>query len=163
MKQLQRERSKRLKSEHGRGRVYLQHGAWFLQYYTTENMMGGRVRAFKYGKVADKGREHGAATCEAVRVLHQRELTKVSTVFAVITEDMKVVDFLEAQYVCYWRACKPSEASAFADGLRNLYLSPVLHFSFTHPWRLPGVPLHVSAPHTYVADPCRPRNRTRRL
>src|SRR5258708_3783465 len=58
---------------------------------------------------------------------------------------------------------KPSEASAFADGNGNPYLSPVLHFSFTHPWRLPGVPFHVSAPHAYLADPCRPRTRTRRF
>jgi hypothetical protein len=67
MKQTQqREKSKRHKSENGRGHVYLQHGAWYLQYYQSEMRDGETVRVRRSVKLADKDREHGIATCEAV-------------------------------------------------------------------------------------------------
>ena len=100
MKQTQqREKSKRHKSEHGRGHVYLQHGAWYLQYYQSEMRDGETVRARRSVKLADKDCEHGTATCDAVRLLRQKELTKVSTAPTVTTEDVKVVDFWETQYL----------------------------------------------------------------
>jgi hypothetical protein len=54
-------------SEHGRGHVYLQHGAWYLQYYQSEMRDGETVRVRRSVKLADKNREHRSATCEAVR------------------------------------------------------------------------------------------------
>jgi hypothetical protein len=41
--------------------------------------MGETVRVRRSVKLADKDREHGTATCEAVRLLRQKQLTKVST------------------------------------------------------------------------------------
>jgi len=99
MKPTQRS-ERRHKSEHGRGHVYLQHGAWFLQYYQSEMRDGVLVRVRKSVKLADKDREHSTATCAAVRLLRQKELT-VSTAPAVTTQDMKVVDFWETQYLPY--------------------------------------------------------------
>jgi hypothetical protein len=86
MKQTQqREKSKRDKSEHGRGDVYLQQGAWYLQYYQSEMRDGETVRVRKSVKLAVKDREHGTTTCEAARLPRQKELTMVSTVPAVAT------------------------------------------------------------------------------
>jgi hypothetical protein len=62
---------------------------------------GETVRVPRSAKLADQDREHGTATCEAVRLLRQKELTKVSTAPAVTTEDMKVVDSWETQYLPY--------------------------------------------------------------
>jgi len=96
------ERSKkRHKSEHGRGHVYQQHGAWYLQYYQSETRDGDVVRLRRSVKLADVDREHNSATCKAVRLLRQKELTKVSTAPAVTTEDLRVVDFWETQYLPY--------------------------------------------------------------
>jgi integrase len=92
---------KRRKSEHGRGHVYQQHGAWYLQYYQSEMRDGGPVRVRRSVKLADVDREHNSATCKAVRLLRQKELTKVSTAPAITTEDLRVVDFWETQYLPY--------------------------------------------------------------
>ena len=92
---------KRRKSEHGRGHVYQQHGAWYLQYYQSEMRDGMTVRVRRSVKLADVDREHNSATCKAVRLLRQKELTKVSTAPAVTTDDLRVVDFWETQYLPY--------------------------------------------------------------
>jgi integrase len=92
---------KRRKSEHGRGHVYQQHGAWYLQYYQSEMRDGGTVRVRRSVKLANVDREHNSATSKAVRFLRQKELTKVSTAPAVTTEDLRVVDFWENQYLPY--------------------------------------------------------------
>lgn len=89
------------KGERGRGHIYEQHGAWYLQFYQTENHDGVLVKVRKSVKLADKDREHNSATCKAVKALRDKELTKVSTAPAVTTEDMKVVDFWETEYLPY--------------------------------------------------------------
>jgi integrase len=89
------------KGERGRGHVYLQHDAWYLQFYQTENRDGVLVRVRKSVKLADKDREHNSATCKAVKVLRDKELTKLSTAPAITAEDMKVVDFWEQHYLPY--------------------------------------------------------------
>lgn len=94
-------KSKRHKSEHGRGHVYEQHGAWFLQFYQTEMRDGVQVRVRKSVKLADKDREHNSATCKAVRLLRQKELTKVSVAPAATAEDMKIVDFWNTRFLPY--------------------------------------------------------------
>lgn len=48
-------------AERGRGYVYLQHGAWHLQFYQTENRDGVLVKVRKSVKLADKDREHNSA------------------------------------------------------------------------------------------------------
>jgi integrase len=89
------------KGERGRGHVYLQHDAWYLQFYQTENRDGVLVRMRKSVKLHDKDREHNSATCKAVKALRDKELTKLSTAPAITAEDMKVVDFWETQYLPY--------------------------------------------------------------
>jgi len=84
--------------EHGRGHVYEQHSAWFLQFYTSEIRDGVLVRLRKSVKLADKDREHNWATCKAVKSLRHKELLKASTAPAV---------------VC-WPECKP-----FSSRLEN--------------------------------------------
>lgn len=89
------------KSERGRGHVYEQHGAWYLQFYQTEMRDGVPVRVRRSVKLADKDREHNSATCKAVRLLRDAELLKVSTAPAITGEDLKIVDFWTKQYLPY--------------------------------------------------------------
>ena len=89
------------KSEHGRGHVYEQHGAWYLQYYTSEMRDGVSTRVRRSVKLADHDREHSSATCKAIRLLRQKELTKVSNAPAVTGEDLRIVDFWTSQYLPY--------------------------------------------------------------
>lgn len=96
-----RDRMSQRKGERGRGHVYLQHDAWYLQFYQTENRDGVLVRVRKSVKLHDKDREHNTATCRAVKALRDKELTKLSTAPSITAEDMKVVDFWETQYLPY--------------------------------------------------------------
>ena len=57
----------------------LQHGAWHLQFYQTENRDGVLRQVRKSVKLHDKDREHNSATCKAVKALRDTELAKVST------------------------------------------------------------------------------------
>ena len=96
-----RDRMSQKKGERGRGHVYLQHDAWYLQFYQTENRDGVLVRVRKSVKLHDKDREHNSATCKAVKALRDKELTKLDTAPAITAEDMKVVDFWEHNYLPY--------------------------------------------------------------
>ncbi len=87
--------------EHGRGHVYQQHGAWFLQFYTNEKRDGVLVRVRKSVKLADKDREHNSATCKAVKALRDRELNSISIAPSSTAEDMRVVDFWEHHDLLY--------------------------------------------------------------
>lgn len=87
--------------ERGRGHVYLQHGAWFLQFYQPENRDGVVVKVRKSVKLHDKDREHNSATCKAVKALRDRELAKVSTTPTVTADDMRVVDYWEQRFLPY--------------------------------------------------------------
>jgi integrase len=89
------------KGERGRGHVYQQHGAWFLQFYTNENRDGVLVKVRKTVKLHDHDREHNSATCKAVKALRDKELTKVSTGPQITADDMKVVDFWEQRFLKY--------------------------------------------------------------
>jgi integrase len=89
------------KGERGRGHVYLQHDAWYLQFYQTENRDGVLVRVRKSVKLADKDREHNSATCKAVKALRDAELARIGKAPVVTAEDMRVVDFWEHHYVPY--------------------------------------------------------------
>lgn len=85
--------------ERGRGSVYLQHGAWFLQFYTGEIRDGKRIR--KSVKLANKDREHNSATCKAVKALRDKELAKVSIRPQITATDMRVVDYWEQRFLPY--------------------------------------------------------------
>jgi integrase len=87
--------------ERGRGHVYLQHGAWFLQFYQPENRDGVVVKVRKSVKLADKDREHNSATCKAVKALRDKELAKVSSTPTVTADDMRVVDYWEQRFLPY--------------------------------------------------------------
>jgi integrase len=89
------------KGERGRGHVYEQHGAWFLQFYQNENRDGELVRVRKSVKLHDKDREHNSATCKAVKALRDKELAKVSTGPQITKEDQRIVDFWEKRYLPY--------------------------------------------------------------
>jgi hypothetical protein len=49
--------------ERGRGHIYLQRGAWYLQFYQTENRDGVLVKVRKSVFLHDKDREHNSASC----------------------------------------------------------------------------------------------------
>lgn len=100
------EPKRKRKSEHGRGSVYEQHGAWYLQYYTSEMRDGVMIRVRKSVKLHDCDREHNSATCKAVRSLRDAELLKVSTAPAVTGEDLKIADFWTNTYLPY---CDPKD------------------------------------------------------
>jgi integrase len=85
--------------ERGRGHVYEQHGAWYLQFYQTENRDGVLVKARKSVFLHDKDREHNSATCKAVKALRDKELTKVSTGHTITATDMKVVDYWDKRFL----------------------------------------------------------------
>lgn len=87
--------------ERGRGHIYLQHGAWYLQFYQPENRDGGLVKVRKSVKLHDKDREHNSATCKAVKALRDKELTKVSTTPTITADDMRVVDYWEQRFLPY--------------------------------------------------------------
>jgi integrase len=89
------------KSERGRGHVYLQHDAWYLQFYIKEMRVGDVVRLRRSVFLHKKDREHSTATCRAIKLLRDKELTKLSTAPTITAEDMKVVDFWETQYLPY--------------------------------------------------------------
>lgn len=95
---------------------------------------GVLVRVRKSVKLADKDREHGTATCEAVRLLRQKELTKVSTAPAVTTEDMKVVDFWETQYLPYcekeWKGT--GMRTSTVRGFKQVWKQHLKHHFGTH-------------------------------
>jgi integrase len=87
--------------ERGRGHIYLQHGAWYLQVYQTENRDGVLVKVRKSVFLQDKDREHNSASCKAVRLLRDKELTKVSTGPQITAEDRKVVQYWEQRFLPY--------------------------------------------------------------
>ena len=87
--------------ERGRGHIYLQHGAWFLQFYQTENRDGELVKVRKSVKLHDKDREHSSATCKAVKALRDKELTKISTGPQITAADVRVVDYWEQRFLPY--------------------------------------------------------------
>jgi integrase len=87
--------------ERGRGHVYLQHGAWFLQFYQPENRNGVVVKVRKSVKLHDKDREHNSATCKAVKALRDKELTKVSTTPTITADDVRVVDYWKDRFLPY--------------------------------------------------------------
>ena len=89
------------KGERGRGHIYEQHGAWFLQFYQNENRDGVLVKVRKSVKLADKDREHNSATCKAVKALRDKELTKVSTGPQITAEDQRIVDYWDKRYLPY--------------------------------------------------------------
>lgn len=89
------------KGERGRGHIYLQHGAWYLQFYQAENRDGVLVKVRKSVFLHDKDREHNSATCKAVKALRDKELTKVSTGPQITGEDRKVVDYWEQRFLPY--------------------------------------------------------------
>src|ERR1700685_385462 len=89
------------KGERGRGHVYEQHGAWFLQFYQSENRDGELVKVRRSVKLADKDREHNSATCKAVKALRDKELRKVSTGTQITAEDKKFVDYWDQRYLPY--------------------------------------------------------------
>jgi integrase len=89
------------KGERGRGHVYEQHGAWFLQFYQTENRNGVLVRVRKSVKLADKDREHNSKTCKAVKALRDKELAKASTGPQITAEDQRIVDYWDTRYLPY--------------------------------------------------------------
>jgi hypothetical protein len=99
------------KSERGRGTVYEKNGAWHLQFYTREMSEGQLVRVRKSVKLADKDREHNWATCNAVRLLRDAELLKVSTARPVTGEELKIVDFWTVQYLPYCEKVLPPPAN----------------------------------------------------
>jgi integrase len=85
--------------ERGRGHIYLQHGAWYLQFYQTENRDGVLVKVRKSVFLHDKDREHNSASCKAVRLLRDKELAKVSTGPQITSEDRKVVEYWEQRFL----------------------------------------------------------------
>jgi integrase len=89
------------KGERGRGHVYLQHDAWYLQFYIKEMRDGDVVRLRRSVFLHKKDREHSTATCRAIKLLRDKELTKLSTAPTITAEDMRVVDFWETQYLPY--------------------------------------------------------------
>jgi integrase len=89
------------KGERGRGHVYLQHDAWYLQFYIKEMRDGDVVRLRRSVFLHKKDREHSTATCRAIKLLRDKELTKLSIAPAITAEDMKVVDFWEHHYLLY--------------------------------------------------------------
>ena len=92
---------KRHKSERGRGHIYEQHGAWYLQFYTTEYRDGVPVKVRKSVKLHDIDREHKTAGCEAVRALRNKELKRLSTGPRITAKDMRIVDYWETRYLPY--------------------------------------------------------------
>lgn len=89
------------KGERGRGHVYERLGAWYLQFYQTENRDGVLVKARKTVFLHDKDREHNSASCRAVKALRDKELTKVSTAPAVTTDDIRVVEYWKTRFLPY--------------------------------------------------------------
>jgi integrase len=89
------------KGERGRGHVYEQHGAWFLQFYQTENHDGVLVKVRKSVKLADKDREHNSATCKAVKDRRDEELTKITSGPQITKEDKRIVDYWEKRFLPY--------------------------------------------------------------
>src|SRR5580704_8896117 len=53
-----RDRMSQKKGERGRGHIYLQHGAWYLKFYQSENRDGGLKKVRKTVFLHDKDREH---------------------------------------------------------------------------------------------------------
>lgn len=88
------------KSERGRGHVYLQHGAWYLQFYTAENRDGVLVKVRKSVKLADRDRDHNSATCKAVRDLRDKELDKLGA-SQITADDKRIVDYWEKRFLPY--------------------------------------------------------------
>lgn len=89
------------KGERGRGHVYLQHGAWFLQFYQTENRDGVLAKVRKSVFLHDKDREHNSASCKAVKALRDKELTKVITGPQITAEDQRIVDYWDKRFLPY--------------------------------------------------------------
>ena len=89
------------KGERGRGHVYEQHGAWYLQFYQSENREGVLVKVRKSVFLHDKDREHNSPTCKAVKALRDKELAKASTTPTITADDKKVVDYWEQRYLPY--------------------------------------------------------------
>jgi integrase len=89
------------KGERGRGHIYLQHGAWYLQFYQSENRDGVLVKIRKTVFLHDKDREHNSATCKAVKALRDKELTKVSTTPTITADDMRVVEYWDQRFLPY--------------------------------------------------------------
>lgn len=87
--------------ERGRGHIYLQHKAWYLQFYQTENRDGELVKVRKSLFLHAKDREHNSATCKAVKALRDKELTKVSTGPQITAEDQKVVEYWDRRFLPY--------------------------------------------------------------
>src|SRR5216684_3019917 len=87
--------------ERGRGHVYEQHGAWYLQFYQTENRNEVLVKVRKSVFLHDKDREHNSATCKAVKALRDKELAKIATAPTVTADDMRVVDYWEKRFLKY--------------------------------------------------------------
>jgi hypothetical protein len=87
--------------ERGRGHVYLQNGAWHLQFYTAENRDGVLVKVRKSVKLHDKDREHNSATCQAVKALREAELKKLSTGPQITAEDRPIIEYWEKRFLPY--------------------------------------------------------------
>lgn len=92
---------KRHKSERGRGHVYEQHGAWYLQFYTPEYRDGVPVKVRKSVKLHDIDRDHNSASCKAVRELRDKELAKLGAGPQITADDRLVVDYWEKRFLPY--------------------------------------------------------------
>ncbi|MBZ5687209.1 MAG: site-specific integrase [Acidobacteriia bacterium] len=89
------------KGERGRGHIYLQHGAWYLQFYQAENRDGELVKVRRSVFLHDKDREHNTATCKAVKALRDSELTKLSTGPQITADDQRIVDYWVNRFLPY--------------------------------------------------------------
>ncbi len=87
------------KGERGRGHVYLQHGAWYLQHYTGEVRDGVRLRRSVLLHKKERGYE--SATCKAVADLRTKELAKLPSPSNEAAPDMRVVDYWETRFLPY--------------------------------------------------------------
>jgi hypothetical protein len=63
--------------KHGRGDLYEQHGRDSCNFTLTKTRWGA-VRVRDSVKLQDKDPDRNSATCKAVRLLHKKELTKIS-------------------------------------------------------------------------------------
>jgi hypothetical protein len=89
------------KGERGRGHVYERNGAYYLQFYQTENRDGVLVKVRKSVFLHDKDREHNSATCKAVKALRDKELTKLDTAPTITKEDQRIVDYWDKRFLPY--------------------------------------------------------------
>jgi integrase len=89
------------KGERGRGHVYLQHGAWYLQYYEREMRDGVEVRLRRSVFLHKKERGYDSATCKAISDLRTQELAKLPASSTALASDMRVVDYWDTRFLPY--------------------------------------------------------------